>query len=257
MRKSVIIDYLPERAAFYRCGWAVVVVDVIRATTSAVTLAAMGRKCYPVGSLTAAFELASRLPNPLLVGELKGDMPAGFDLNNSPSELASLTDRERPVVLLSTSGTKVIHEARQADAIYLSCFRNFTATAQYLIGRHSKIAVIGAGSRGEFREEDQMGCAWVAQQLVDAGYHANGNTLAVIDRWRNAPPEACAEGNSAAYLRRTNQQQDLGFILDRIDDIHDAFVLQNGTVARAQDRAEAVQPLRIPVFTSPVYTYGS
>jgi 2-phosphosulfolactate phosphatase len=252
VRKTVTIDYLPERAAFYRRGWAVVVVDVIRATTSAVTLAAMGRKCYPVGTLPAAFELASSLPNPLLVGELKGDMPEGFDMNNSPADLAALTDRERPIVLLSTSGTKVIHEARAADAIYVSCFRNFTATTQYLAGRHTRIAVIGAGSRGEFREEDQMGCAWVAQQLLEAGYHANENTRSIIEQWRNAPPEACANGNSAAYLRRTNQERDLDFILQRIDDIDQAFVLKNNVV----ERADAPAPLPIPMFGSAVYTYG-
>jgi 2-phosphosulfolactate phosphatase len=253
MRKTVTIDYLPERAGSYRRGWAVVVVDVIRATTSAVTLAAMGRTCHPVGSLKSAFELASRLPNPLLVGELKGDMPEGFDMNNSPSELATLPDRERPVVLLSTSGTKVIHEAREADAIYLSCFRNFSATARYLAGRHQKIAVIGAGSRGEFREEDQMGCAWVAEQLVDAGYRANPNTLAIIDQWRNAPPEACAHGNSAAYLRRTNQEQDLAFILDRIDDVDEAFVMRHGAVSLAQSS----EPVRVPMFATPVLSYGN
>ena len=253
MRKTVTIDYLPERAGAYRRGWAVVVVDVIRATTSAVTLAAMGRKCYPVGSLPAAFELASRLPNPLLVGELKGDMPEGFDMNNSPSELAALREVERPVVLLSTSGTKVIDEAKHADAIYLSCFRNYTATARYLAGRYNKIAVIGAGSRGEFREEDQMGCAWVAQQLVESGYHANEKTLGIINQWRGAPPEACADGNSAAYLRRTNQEKDLGFILERIDDIDQAFRLEHGVVVRA----EAGEPLHASAATAPAYSYGS
>ena len=227
--------------------------DVIRATTSAVTLAAMGRRCFPVGSLPAAFEMASLLPDPLLVGELKGDMPEGFDMNNSPSELAMLSERERPIILLSTSGTKVIHHAREADAIYLSCFRNFTATAQYLIGRHQKIAVIGAGSRGEFREEDQMGCAWVAQQLVEAGYRANPNTISIIDRWRNAPPEACASGNSADYLRRTNQEKDLDFILDRIDDLDEAYVMEGGAVARAGIH----EPVRVPIFATPVYGYGS
>ncbi len=252
MRKVVAIDYLPERAASYGRGWAVVVVDVIRATTSAVTLAAMGRKCYPVGSLASAFELASHLPKPLLVGELKGDMPVGFDMNNSPSELATRADRERPVVLLSTSGTKVIQEARGSDAIYLSCFRNFTATARYLIGRHRKIAVIGAGSRGEFREEDQMGCAWVAQQLVEGGYATNHYTQAIIDQWRNAPPEACANGNSAGYLRRSNQERDLNFILERIDDVDEAFVMEAGTVARADDGLLD----REPWFDFPVYAYG-
>ena len=31
--------------------------------------------------------------------------------------------------------------------------------------------MIGAGARNEFREEDQMGCAWVAEKLVESGHH--------------------------------------------------------------------------------------
>jgi 2-phosphosulfolactate phosphatase len=197
--------------------------------------------------------MAGRLPHALLVGELKGDMPEGFDLNNSPSELVALRDRDRPVVLLSTSGTKVIQHAREADAIYLSCFRNFTATAQHLIGRHQKIAIIGAGSRGEFREEDQMGCAWVAEQLIQAGYRANPSTLAIINQWKDAPPEACAGGNSAAYLRRTHQERDLDFILARVDDIDEAYVMRNGCVAGAG----AIEEVESAGFGEPVYGYGS
>ena len=97
-----------------------------------------------------------------------------------------------------------------------------------------------------------MGCAWVAQQLVEAGYRCNDNTQAIIELWRDAPPEACVNGNSAAYLRRTNQEKDLGFILDRIDDVDQAFVMENGAVARA----EAGLPVREPWFDSPVYAYG-
>ena len=37
MPKSVAIDFLAESVSRYRSGWAVVVVDVIRATTTAVT----------------------------------------------------------------------------------------------------------------------------------------------------------------------------------------------------------------------------
>jgi 2-phosphosulfolactate phosphatase len=113
--------------------------------------------------------------------------------------------------------------------------------------------VIGAGSRGEFREEDQMGCAWVAQQLVDAGYRANPSTLSIIDQWRDSPPESCAHGNSAAYLRRTNQEKDLDFILDRIDDIDEAFVMANGMVTCAGVR----ETISVPVYSRPVYSYGS
>ena len=56
-------------------GWTVVGIDVIRATTTAVTAVAAGRRCFPVASLEEAVPLAARLANPLLVGELGGNRP--------------------------------------------------------------------------------------------------------------------------------------------------------------------------------------
>ena len=92
MRKTVVIDCFPERVEAYRNGYALVAVDVIRATTTAVTCVTLGRRCFPVPSLEEAVPLAARLPNPLLVGELGGSMPYGFDLNNGPADLESRTD---------------------------------------------------------------------------------------------------------------------------------------------------------------------
>jgi 2-phosphosulfolactate phosphatase len=42
---------------------AVVAIDVIRATTTAVTAVAMGRRCYPVATVEAAKELAESVPD--------------------------------------------------------------------------------------------------------------------------------------------------------------------------------------------------
>ncbi len=229
MRK-VAIDCFPESARKYGDGWAVVVVDVIRATTSAVTVAATGRRCFTVDTLETAYALAAELESPLLMGELKGDMPPGFDMNNSPVELLARTDVDRPVILLSTSGTRLIHEARGADARILACLRNWSSTAQWLAGRYDRIAVIGAGSRGEFREEDQLCCAWVAQALIEAGYVAGQHTAAVVERWRGAEVEACACGNSARYLQKSGQEQDLAFVLSHVDDLKMAFVMDGQKV---------------------------
>ena len=241
MDKQVIIDCFPESARRYGAGYAVVAIDVIRATTSAITAAALGRDCYTVESLDTAFALARRLDNPLLVGELAGDMPDGFHMNNSPVDLVARTDVFRPVVLLSTSGTRLIHEARQADAVFLACFRNFSYTARYLATRYRRIAVIGAGSRGEFREEDQMCCAWVAGQLQAAGFAACGaQTEEVIAKWRGAPPDACATGNSARYLRRSGQARDLDFVLTRIDDLAEAFQMRGQLVTGSSMKLRAV-----------------
>src|SRR5438034_11600279 len=105
MRKTVVIDCFPESLVSYRKGYAIVAVDVIRATTTAVTAVASGRRCFPVPSLETAVPLAARLDNPLLVGELGGNAPYGFHLTNSPAQIAPRADVERAMILLSTSGT--------------------------------------------------------------------------------------------------------------------------------------------------------
>jgi 2-phosphosulfolactate phosphatase len=231
--KQLVIDCFPESAKLYRSGYAIVAVDVIRATTMAITAVTLGRRCFPVSSVERAFELARRLDNPILAGELRGDVPDGFEMSNSPAELAMLSDL-RPIVLLSSSGTQLIAQANGADAVYLACFRNYSATAEHIRSRHSKVAIIGAGSRGEFREEDQIACAWVAKALLESGYTVqNRATRDVIDRWQAAEASACIHGKSAAYLRRSGQQRDLDFILQRIDDLSDAFWIGGEEVAVA------------------------
>src|ERR1700730_879095 len=90
---------------------AVVAIDVIRATTTAITAVAAGHRVYPAGSMEAAVRLAADLDRPILAGELGGLQPYGFDMQNSPSEMQDLDSPARPIILLSTSGTRLIAEA--------------------------------------------------------------------------------------------------------------------------------------------------
>src|SRR5690349_6732101 len=114
-------------------GWTIVGIDVIRATTTAVTAVAAGRRCFAVPSIEAAVPLAARLESPLLVGELGGNMPYGFHLQNSPAEMDRRTDLERPVILLSTSGTALLCDAARHGRTYAACLRNVRATLERLI----------------------------------------------------------------------------------------------------------------------------
>jgi 2-phosphosulfolactate phosphatase len=227
--RVVAIDFLPESARGYGGDWAVVAIDIMRATTTAVTIANSGRRCLPARDPDAARKLADSLTNPLLVGEFGGDLPEGFDLQNSPATLESRNDLGRPAILVSSSGTRLLHEAAGAAAVYPACLRNAGAVAAHLIERHPRVAVIGAGTKGAFRREDQYGCARIAEPLVAAGYRlANEETTAVIKRWRDQPVEVCAGGRSAEYLRRTGQTDDLEFVLTRIEDVPKVFRFAGG-----------------------------
>jgi 2-phosphosulfolactate phosphatase len=231
MKPKVVIDYLPESVRHYREGYAIVAVDVIRATTTAISSVAGGWRCFPVSSLEHALPLAARLQHPLLVGELGGNMPYGFDVTNSPAKLAQRPDNSRPIILLSSSGTRLICDAESADAVYLACFRNVMATAKFILGRHNRVAVIGAGTRGEFREEDQMCCAMVAAELIACGFESEDtNTTEIIRRWQNADPDAWLDSKSVNYLRDSDQVDDLEFVLRHRDDIDAVFMMKHDEV---------------------------
>ena len=102
--------------------------------------------------------------------------------------------------------------------------------------------LIGAGSRGDFREEDQLCCAWIADELVGAGYVPTDDaTVATIERWRGASVDVIGAGASAAYLRRSNQLHDLEFITSHVNDLYTIYRSVEGRIEpvsiEAQNRA--------------------
>ncbi len=229
--RVVVIDCFPESVESHQEKDAIIAVDVIRATTVIVTAVARGRTCFPVPTLEDAMELAGKLSNPLLVGELGGNMPFGFHLNNSPADIEARTDTERPMILLSTSGSKLVCSGSKSQCMYIACLRNWKATARRLARRHRAIAVIGAGSRNEFREEDQLCCAWIAEELVALGYNPlDTSTTEIIRKWSGASLDEITRGHSADYLRRTNQTRDLDFILTHVNDLYHVYRFEDGMV---------------------------
>lgn len=232
MSPTVDIDCFVDELQDYGADCAVVAIDVIRATTTAITAVDTGRRLFPAPSLSGALKLAERLQNALLVGELGGSMPDGFDLTNSPAAIFERTDWSRPAVLLSTSGTPLVCAAARYAAGYAACMRNWSYQANWLATNHDRVAIVGAATRGEFREEDQICSAWIAAALVDRGFQPTSRASTVIQRWREAPSDAAGRGKSGDYLRRTGQEADLDFVLSHVDDVEAVFVMNNGELVR-------------------------
>ena len=113
-----------------------------------------------------------------------------------------------------------------------ACFRNFSATARQLVNDGTpRIALLGAGSRGDFREEDQICCAWMGAQLREFGYTPeNQATVDVVSRWGRAKASDCLVSRSVQYLQTSGQLKDLHFILGTVDDLDETFLLDEGRV---------------------------
>lgn len=221
MSRTVVIDCFPSSVDRYVADHAIVAIDVIRASTLVVTAVAGGRRCLLASDVRDALALRESIGDAILAGELRGEMPDCFDMNNSPAELQLRGDVHRPVITVSTSGTELMLAAAKAPrGAQVACFRNISAVARNLAEHPGPIAVIGAGARNEFREEDQMGCAWVAEKLVESGHRpSDDRTMEMIERWSGVPAMACDSGHSVEYLRRTGQLRDRDFIVSHIDDL--------------------------------------
>ena len=137
-RRSFAIDYLPESLERYGLEYSIVAIDVFRATTTVVTATSLGRKCIPAPAIEEAVALASRLPDALLAGELGGTVPYGFQLDNSSVLLVGRDDVERPLILISTSGTRVLSGVLPGQTTYATCLRNVTAQAEHLVRHESR-----------------------------------------------------------------------------------------------------------------------
>jgi 2-phosphosulfolactate phosphatase len=251
-KRTVKIDAFPESA--FRCLEydAIVCIDVICATTTAVTSVVQGRRAFSVAEVEQAFAVARGLDNPLLVGESKGARPAGFEMRDSPAALSQRTDVDRPMVLASPPGTRLIINSTSRGSklgpdVYLACLRNMTPTAEALAARYARVALLGAGAKGEFRSEDQMNAAWIAGRLLGKGFEPEDDSTAqLIERWSHSDVSLVGWGNSAETLRQNGQIEDLDFIMEHVDDTDLVCQCVDGEVTRATARPRADVLRRFP-----------
>ena len=244
-RKRVTFDAFPDSPFRYLEYDAIACVDIIRATTTLVTAVAQGRRAFPVANPEHAREVASRLSQPLLLGDTEEHPSIAFEMQNSPAVLARRGDIGRPAVVLSSIGTELIVNAGGCRNVYIAALRNLSATADLIARCHSRVAVLAACSRGQLRCEDEMGAAWLIERLMVQGFEPEEmRTCDLVRRWSGADAGLMRLSNSAEYLRKSGQHEDLDFVVDRIDDLDHACVYENGEVTRAVERARPEKDAR-------------
>ncbi len=110
---------------------AVVVVDVIRAfTTAAYAFASGAAEIYLVGTLDEAIEFKASHPGSLAMGENRGLRPDGFDFPNSPAMLREADLDGRTLVQRTSAGTQGVVRATDATRLWAASLVVASATAR-------------------------------------------------------------------------------------------------------------------------------
>ncbi len=215
----VTIDFDPGRAKKYvHQSFHIVVVDVLRATsTIIVALSKKAKEVIPCAEIEEArsYKLSH---NALLVGERKAEKIQGFDFTNSPFDLAKEDLSNRVIAMTTSTGTRLISECLGAPRILIGSTINAKAVAQKMAENKTKWAVIGAGSHGEFRAEDQVGCALIAKHYSDlTGVKIDSEVHAITDTFTKNIETHIRMSPSSQKLMKIGRQCDIDFVINSTD----------------------------------------
>jgi 2-phosphosulfolactate phosphatase len=153
-----------------------VVVDVLRASSSIVTLLERGCEAVVAAKDVAeARRVHAALPGYLLCGEEHGLPPEGFDYGNSPVEFSRLDLKGKSAVLATSNGTRVLAAlAAEAGAVLVGGLLNRTAVAKAALAiaaeRGLDVQVVCSAAYGGsvFVLEDALGAGAIAAAAMSA-----------------------------------------------------------------------------------------
>jgi len=148
----------------------VVIIDVLRASTSIVAALANGaRQIIPATTVESAVKISGNLFGDafLLAGERNGKMIEGFDLGNSPREFSEDVVGGKSIIFSSTNGSQALAKGRFARHVLVCAFTNISAVARFLHTGRTDLAILCAGNGGQFSLEDAVCAGMLVQKLQE------------------------------------------------------------------------------------------
>jgi len=136
----------------------VVIIDVLRATSTIATALHNGAKCViPVDSVAKCIELGRQIDG-ITAGERDGKIAEGLQHGNSPFEYPTEFIGGRTLVLTTTNGTKLLHMAldRGAGQIITGSFPNLGAVCDYLLAQNMPVLLACAAWKDKVNIEDML-----------------------------------------------------------------------------------------------------
>jgi 2-phosphosulfolactate phosphatase len=215
----------------------VVLVDVLRATTTIVTAVGNGVEAIiPV----ATHEEARRLKDQgyLVASEKDGVQLDWADFGNSAFSFTRGAIGGKTLVYCTTNGTGALHIAKAASAIAIGAFINISALTAWLERQGRDVVVLCSGWKNKFCLEDALFAGALARRLLDGGRFRTecDSAHAALDLW------SVAERDVLGYIQKAAQRHRLGRLgLDDVlpysfsCDLVDVVPVFDGKVIRADE----------------------
>jgi 2-phosphosulfolactate phosphatase len=147
----------------------VVIIDVLRATSTIATALHHGaRYVVAVDSVAACMELGRQI-NAITAGERDGRIAEGLAHGNSPFEYPREFIQGRVLVLTTTNGTKLLHMAldKGAKQIVTGSFGNMSVLSDYLRRQGQNVILACAAWKDKVNLEDLLFAGCLITRIKD------------------------------------------------------------------------------------------
>ena len=149
-----------------------IIIDVFRAfTTAAIAFDRGVERIILVAEVEEALALQRRGVGDVLMGEVDGAKPDGFDFGNSPHEIseADRADLSGKTVVQSTrAGTVGVAAASQAQRIYLGSLVVAEATVESIKNENPElVSIIAMGDQAEIRNDEDEQCGLFLRNMLE------------------------------------------------------------------------------------------
>jgi 2-phosphosulfolactate phosphatase len=219
---------------------AVVVIDVLRASTSICAALMAGAKgIIPTEGPGEAGELRSKIgsDNTVLAGERDGVKIDSFDLGNSPAEFTKETVDDKFVIMTTTNGTGMFKKAAKSALVMSCALVNATKIAEKIAESKLDLIVACSGREGNFSIEDTL-CGGLLIDLLISKYNIehkfNDAAMIALQLYQNNVSnlrETIEKGEHAQFLATLGFQQDVS-LATLIDSMPVRPILKDGRLIR-------------------------
>ncbi len=218
MRVNVLFSPVIADELYYTAK-TVIVIDVLRASTTIVTALQNGAKeIVPVATVEFGVKISGGMfgGQTLLGGERNTKKVEGFALGNSPLEYTREIVSGKTIILYTTNGSKAVVKAKFAENLYICSYLNLEAIAEQLVKLGNDFEILCAGKSNTFSLEDSVCAGRLIRRVMDKNNEliltdTARVTVSLDDSFGKDPLEMLKETEHGKLLLQNGFEEDLKY----------------------------------------------